>query len=492
MTSSDPLLLVRDWTQALAVVTYAACQLGLTVFSAHRWSLLLRRPGRPGPSPPWLEPTSWPRVTVQLPVYNERCIVERLIDAAAALDYPADRLEIQVLDDSDDETVGHAARAVVRHRLRGVDIQHVRRSTRDGFKAGALAAGLARAKGEWIAVFDADFAPPPDFLRRMARHFSDPGVGMVQACWGHLNRDQSLLTAAQAVMLDAHFLLEHAVRMRRGLFFNFNGTAGVWRRACIEDAGGWSRDTLTEDLDLSYRAQLSGWRFVFDPSIVVPAELPADMQAFKTQQRRWTRGSIQTARKILPAVFASRLPWPVKVEAALHLTSNAAYPMLLVLGLMLLPVLLGRSLLAVPAVWALQCAVLLLGIVPVTLFLARGQSAAGRRGAVVVRDVLAALVLGVGLSVNNARAVFEGLGSQVGTFERTPKTGEVHARARARRAYPTAYGLAGRGELALALYFVAVLPWLCGAHQWCALPFVVLLATGYAWVARGSLQARRA
>jgi hypothetical protein len=475
-----------DALQALAVGLYAACQLGLTVYSSHRFGVMLRcRRARPLARAAAWDEAVLPRVTVQLPVYNEPQVIERLIDAAAALDYPADRLEIQVLDDSSDETRGLAERRVARLRAAGLDVKIVRRASREGFKAGALANGLALASGEFVAVFDADFVPAPDFLRRVLPHFRDAGVGMVQARWSHLNRGASLLTAAQAVMLDAHFLLEHAARMSRGLFFNFNGTAGLWRRACIESAGGWSSDTLTEDMDLSYRAQLAGWRFVFDADVLVPAELPGDMAAFKSQQRRWAKGSIQTARKLLPRLLSSDLPFAVKLEAFFHLTSNLAYPMLLALGLLLLPVMLGASLLPAWGVWLLQALVLLTGVLPVTLFLAEGQRQAGTRWRPLLRDTAAALVLGVGLSTNNALAVLEGMGPQVGDFERTPKTGETHAAGAPRR-----HARHGRmtAELALACYFAGLLAWAGATGQWRALPFLALLITGYAWV--GSERAR--
>ncbi len=486
MTSVQPDLAAAmlPLAQGAAVGAYGLCQLALTACSAHRWTLLLGRRVRPGaPLPPL--PGAPPVVTVQLPVYNEPRVVERLVDAACALDWPADRLEIQLLDDSTDETPAIAAAAVARHRARGIDVRHVRRTARDGWKAGALAAGLAEARGELVAIFDADFVPPADFLQRMVPHFADPGVGMAQACWGHLNRDASTLTAAQAVLLDAHFRIEHAARAARGWFFNFNGTAGLWRRACIESAGGWSHDTLTEDLDLSVRAQLAGWRFVFDPAVVVPAELPSDMEAFKAQQRRWAKGAIQSARKLLPAIARSRRPLAVRLDAALLLLANAAFPLLLALGLLLLPVLLGRSVVPPAVVWAAQAAVLALGLVPVTLFLAAGQHAAGRRGLAVVRDVASALVLCAGLSLNNARAVLEGLGPAVGAWERTPKTGETGP-ARARRvAAPRRRG-AGWGEAALAGYFAVLLAWAatCGHRQ--AAPFAAVLAAGCAWVAAGS------
>jgi len=292
------------WARIACVGLYAAAQALLVLYSLHRCLLLWRRwrmRGRPRATPAPL--VAWPRVTVQLPVYNERRVIERLIDAVARLDYPADRLEIQVLDDSSDETRTWAARAAARHAARGVDIRVLHRPHRAGYKAGALAHGMRGARGEFLAVFDSDFVPAPDFLRRALPHFADPGIGMVQARWGHLNRDASLLTAAQAVLLDSHFAIEHETRMRCGLFLNFNGSAGVWRRACIEAAGGWSHDTLTEDLDLSYRAQLAGWRFVYDDTIEAPAEpanpdlLPPMLKGFGAvpplERRHVGRGRVQ-------------------------------------------------------------------------------------------------------------------------------------------------------------------------------------------------------
>ena len=477
--------------QAGAVAAYALAKIVLVLFACHRaltlWRLWRSRPS--GATQDAIGPAvDFPTVTVQLPLYNERRVAGRLIDAVAALEYPAGRLEIQVLDDSTDDTTGCVDAAVARHRARGVDIHVLRRAQRTGHKAGALAAGLARARGEWNAVFDADFLPAPDFLTRVARHFADPRVGMVQARWGHLNRDRSLVTAAQAVMLDSQFLLEHEARMRRGLFFNFNGSAGVWRRATIEDAGGWSSDTLTEDLDLSYRAQLRGWRFVFDGAVEAPAELPADLEALKSQQRRWARGSIQTARKLLPAIAASRLPLRVKLEAFVHLTSNVCYPLLLILALMLLPVMLVARPAPAPLDWGLPIGVGLLGIVPVVLFLAAGQLAAGRRALAVPAGVAAALILCTGLSVNNARAVLGGLGPRLGDWERTPKTGEG-TRGEPLAPYPAARGLAGRTELLLALYFagLAAVAWAVG--QWQAMPFIALLIAGFGVVGVGSLRA---
>src|SRR6476646_5986370 len=273
----------------------------LAFYGVHRLALVIlylrtrkNRPVKPA------DPAEWPMVTVQLPLYNEMYVAERLIDAVCAIDYPRDRFEIQVLDDSTDETRNIAELAVRRYAAEGIDIKYIHREDRTGYKAGALEAGLKVSRGEFVGIFDADFIPTADFLNQLIPHFRDPKVGMVQARWGHINQDYSLLTKIQAILLDGHFILEHGGRNRGGRFFNFNGTAGVWRRTAIDEAGGWQHDTLTEDLDLSYRAQLAGWQFVFVPSLIAPAEVPVEMNAFKSQQHRWAKGSIQTCRKLLP------------------------------------------------------------------------------------------------------------------------------------------------------------------------------------------------
>ncbi|MBX9902401.1 MAG: glycosyltransferase, partial [Burkholderiaceae bacterium] len=266
-----------------------------------------------------------PIITVQLPVFNERFVVERLIDAVAALDYPRERLQIQVLDDSTDDTTNLAAARVAHHRAAGIWIEHLHRTDRTGFKAGALGAGLLHAKGEFIAIFDADFVPAPEALKEAIHAFSAPDVGMVQLRWLHLNRHYNTLTEVQAVMLDAHFAIDQVARARTGLYFNFNGTAGLWRKQAIHDAGGWQWDTITEDLDLSYRAQMKGWRFVYLHNIGCPSELPVEMTAFKSQQHRWAQGAIQVMRKTLPRLWRAPLAWRIKLEATLHLSSNLAY-----------------------------------------------------------------------------------------------------------------------------------------------------------------------
>jgi cellulose synthase/poly-beta-1,6-N-acetylglucosamine synthase-like glycosyltransferase len=480
-----PLLeLAARWGRGACVGLYVAAQALLVLYSLHRCLMLWRRwRARPGPAPPALH--EWPRVTVQLPVYNERRVVERLIDSVARLDYPPDRLEIQVLDDSSDETRTWAERAAARHAARGVNIRVLHRGHRAGFKAGALAEGMRSARGEFLAVFDSDFVPERDFLRRALPHFADPRVGMVQARWGHLNRDASLLTAAEAVLLDSHFAIEHEARMRCGLFFNFNGSAGVWRRASIEAAGGWSHDTLTEDLDLSYRAQLEGWRFVYDDTIEAPAELPGDLEALKSQQRRWVRGSIQTARKILPRLLSGPLPASVKLEALVHLTNNMAYPLLLSLLLLPLLAVTGHGPPAI-AGW-MQGILVVVGMLPVCASLAVGQLARGRRAGL-ARGVLAAVLLGIGLAFNNARAAIAGLGGPAGEWERTPKSGSGGNDSTG-RPYPTARRLAGRAELVFALYFAAMAALAVSSRRWIAVPMPLVLCAAFGAVGAGSLRA---
>jgi cellulose synthase/poly-beta-1,6-N-acetylglucosamine synthase-like glycosyltransferase len=476
-------------TWALVLAAYLLAQALVLLYAAHRVLTLWRCRRAQAVPPPALDSLApVPMVTVQLPVFNERRVVERLIDAVARLRYPEGRLEIQVLDDSTDETLALARRAVARHRANAVDIHLLHRARRDGFKAGALHDGLSRARGEFLVVFDADFVPDPDFLERVLPHFADPKVGMVQARWGHLNRERSALTRAQAVLLDAHFLLEHQARMSCGLFFNFNGTAGAWRRSCIEDAGGWQHDTLTEDLDLSYRAQLHGWRFVFDPAIEARAELPADFAAFRSQQRRWVRGSIQTARKLLPRVFASALPRSVRIEALVHLTANLGYPLALALATLTLPLLLMPRPSGLGALAVLEGVVILCGVAPIVAGLIVAQRLQRRSAGESARDVLAALVLAAGLSVHNTRAVLEGFGARLGDWERTPKTGDGWSKSAA-PPYAGPPRRSGRTELVLATYFVASLVLAAGYHQPRALPFMALFALGLGWVGVGSLRA---
>ncbi len=429
-----------------------------------------------------------PTVTVQLPVFNEAAVVERLIDAACQLDWPRSCLEVQVLDDSTDDTVARSRAVAARWRDRGVDVTVLHRTDRTGFKAGALAAGTAVAKGDFLAVFDADFVPGPDFLRTVMPHFADAGIGMVQARWGHINEASNVLTRLSSVLLDGHFVLEHTARHRSGRFFNFNGTAGVWRRACIESAGGWQHDTLTEDLDLSYRAQLAGWRFTFLKDHVVPAELPATMRAFKTQQHRWAKGTLQTARKLLPTIMKSDLPLRVKAEALVHLSNNLAYPLVLVMALLLPPSVILRGQSDMLSLLLLDLPAFLLATCSVASFYFVAEREAWGDGWGRAWRIPFVMSLGIGMAVNQSRAVVEGIfGSDV-TFVRTPKDGSTNSRP---GAVPVAYRIP-RGwtpviELALAAYYAVSIGIVISEGWWASLPFLVVFGLGFAFVGLSSL-----
>ncbi len=437
------------WASGFVLAAYYAALAVLSLYGMHRLLLLAgwwRHRRRPLVTPPAPAEDAWPLVTVQLPLYNERFVAERLLRAVAVLDYPAERLEVQVLDDSTDDTSTIVARVCAELCRGGLDVRHLRRADRAGFKAGALAAGLAVARGDLLCIFDADFVPGRDFLRRLVPWFSaDPGVGMVQARWGHLNREDSLATRVQAMLLDGHFAIEHAARHRTDCFFNFNGTAGIWRRAAIEDAGGWQADTLTEDLDLSYRAQLAGWRFVFLPEVVVPAELPVEAADLEAQQHRWAKGAAQTARKLLPRLLTAPLPWRVRREAFVHLTANVSYPLLTVLAALIFPAMLLRRSEGWWQVLAVDLPLFTLASGSVLLFYVASQLAVGEPWRARLRLLPALMATGIGLSVTNSAAVVAGAFVRGGTFHRTPKyRREDGAAARARAASGTvaATGLA--------------------------------------------------
>jgi cellulose synthase/poly-beta-1,6-N-acetylglucosamine synthase-like glycosyltransferase len=425
-------------------------------------------------------PAVWPQITVQLPLYNELHTVERLLRATAALDYPREWLEIQILDDSSDATRDLAERTARELRQQGVDVVHLTRAQRTGFKGGALAAGLAVAKGQFIAILDADFVPPADFLKRVLPEFSDPGVGCVQTRWGHLNREYSLLTEVQALALDGHFVVEQTARSRSGLFLNFNGSAGIWRRECIEDAGGWAGDTLTEDLDLSYRAQLRGWRIAYRPDVVVPAELPVQMSGFKQQQARWAQGSIQTALKLAGVLWSSPLGWAVKLEAVAHLTGYVAHPLILLMGLLTLPMRATHS-------WAL-------GVVPWLMVAAVGppllygvaQFADDAQALRRLRVLPWLVLLGTGIALSNTCAVLRAMLHVRQGFRRTPK---FAIRGRGEPWASSAYAMGGDalvwGEAGLALWALVTLavPGVAGGN----LLWVLLYAGGFGSVAGVSL-----
>ena len=474
----------EGWVRWSVLGTYFACLLALSAYGAHRWYLVwLYRRHRASIHRPPSRFDPLPVVTVQLPLYNEMYVAERLIGAVCALDYPRDRLEIQLLDDSTDETVEIVAAEVARRRSQGFDIVHCRRDDRVGYKAGALAAGQARARGELIAIFDADFTPQADFLTRLVHHFTDPAVGMVQARWGHLNADHSALTQVQSMLLDGHFVIEHTARNRSGRFFNFNGTAGIWRRSCIDEAGGWQHDTLTEDLDLSYRAQLCGWKFVFDLDHVAPAELPIEMSAFKSQQHRWAKGSIQTARKLLPRILRSRLPRVVKLEATVHLTANIGYVLMVALALLVVPAVYLRADIAPWMIALVDLPIFTLSSLSVAAFYVVAQREARGRKIPVARWIPFLMAIGIGLSINNARAVFGALRGRPTEFRRTPKYNLRRGESVAARRYRGSINSDTWIELALTLWFAAAMLGAADAGLWGALPFLGLFLVGFGYTA---------
>ncbi len=470
-------------TEALSVAAvslYALVLALLLPFAGHRLSLLLlsrrRAPSTDAAAPGKGGGTSPARVTVQLPVFNEKHVVERLIDAACRLSHPRTHLQIQVLDDSTDETTALAVRRARAWRRRRVDVTVHHRAERTGYKAGALAAGLESATGEYVLILDADFVPGPDLLERLLPSMADPRVGMVQARWDHLNEDESWLTRAQALLLDGHFFLEQRGRYLGGRFFNFNGTAGLWRREALVDAGGWQSDTLTEDLDISYRAQMAGWRFVLRDDVGAPAELPNSPASLLVQQRRWSQGGVQTARKVLPRLLRAPFRPALKFEAFVHLCGHLAHPLTFALSLLIVPSALGRRALGMDGLWWLDLALFLAATAPFIVFYSAAARRRGRTAGGTARGVAGTLALGAGLSALLSRAVLRGLWRFRDPFERTPKTGGA-----GRSSYDASRGgFPGRGLALGAGVFMLVSGVVAVAGgQWGSLPFVGLFAAGY-------------
>lgn len=431
--------------------------------------------------PPVAQLDPLPVVTVQLPLYNEVYVVERLIDAVVRLDYPKDKLEIQVLDDSTDETQQVARERVEYYRAQGYDIHYIHRTDREGYKAGALRHGLSLARGEFIAIFDADFIPKPDFLQKTLPYFADPRVGMVQTRWEHLNEDYSLLTRAQALALDGHFVIEQQVRYKAGFFINFNGTAGIWRRLCIEDAGNWHSDTLAEDLDLSYRAQLRGWKFVFLNDVTSPAELPADINALKSQQFRWTKGAVEAAKKLLPAVWKADLPLATKLECTVHLTSNIVFPFIVVVALLNLPMVLVKNLVGGYDELFTLMSIFVLASVSTFLFYLYSQRTVHEDWQRRVLLFPLFMAGSMGLAINNTKAVIEALIGKRSEFTRTPKYRITSAaddwRTRKYARLPLRASVVV--ELLLGVYFAVGIGVSLYYAELAAIPFQVMFLVGF-------------
>ncbi len=473
----------------LWTVCYLSVLIGLSGYGLHRYFIVyLFLKNRDRPPLPLAHFEELPVVTVQLPVFNEIYVVERLLKAVSALDYPRDRLQIQVLDDSTDDTCDVTRACVEKLQERGFEVELLQRTNRVGYKAGALEAGLDTARGDFVCILDADFVPQPELLQETVHFFTDPKVGMIQTRWGHLNRGYSLLTRVQAMFLDGHLLLEQVARSRSGRFFNFNGTAGLWRKSCIQESGGWQHDTLTEDLDLSYRAQLEGWKFVFLTDVVTPAELPVDMNGFKSQQHRWTKGSIQTCKKLLPTIWRSKLPLAIKIEATGHLTSNFAYLLLACLCVLLHPSLGGPQ-----SSWLrtflLDVPIFFTASLSVAVFYICAQRELHPH--TWMKEILllpALLALGVGLSINNARAVLEAVFNHESEFKRTPKYGIEH-KAQAWRScrYMPLKSLLPIIEIGFAAYFSYFVYFAIMHRQFFNLPFLVMFQAGFLYVALTSV-----
>jgi cellulose synthase/poly-beta-1,6-N-acetylglucosamine synthase-like glycosyltransferase len=480
----------------LWTICYFIVVLGLSAYGVHKYSIIYlyfkNRHRKPAAASKF---DVLPVVTVQLPIYNEIHVVERLLKAISELDYPRDRLEIQVLDDSTDETRQITEGEVAKLKARGFDAVVLHRENRVGFKAGALDYGYQKAKGDFFFILDADFIPPRNILKESIHHFADPRVGMIQTRWGHINRSYSWLTRAQAILLDGHLVLEQTARSRTGRFFNFNGTAGLWRKRCIGESGGWQHDTLTEDLDLSYRAQLHGWKFIFLADIVTPAELPVDIDGFKSQQHRWTKGSIQTCKKILPRIWRSKLPLFIKIEATAHLTANFAYLLLACLCVLLHPSSGGASSSATGGVVRML-------LIDLPIFVATTVSAAifylcaqrelypknWKREIWFFPFVLS---LGIGLSINNARAVLEAIFNRRSDFCRTPKYGIERPKQQWKNSrYSAVRTVIPLVEFIFSVYFTYFVFRSFQNQEFLSVPFLMLFQIGFAYVAFGSIWQR--
>ena len=434
--------------------------------------------------------TSFPKVTIQIPLYNEKFVVARIIDRVAAIDYPKDRLQIQVIDDSTDESIQIAAERIASHKASGFDIEHIRRSNRIGYKAGALADAMESVSGEFIAIFDADFLPEPDFLMKTLGQFHSPDVGLVQTRWSYLNSKSNRLTQLQTIMLDAHFGVEQVTRFGKGVYFNFNGTAGVWRKSTIEDAGGWKSDTLTEDTDLSYRAQLKGWKFVYCPDVTCPSEIPETMRAFKIQQHRWAKGTIEVMKKILPTIWAAPISLRKKFEASLHLTANITYLLMFIDSLfLLLPTVHIRQQMEPSFLTWLDLPIFAFASLSHAYFFLSGQKRLYGKVWDKIFILPTLLATSIGLGVNNGRAVIEALIGYKTGFARTPKIGEHGKSIPLKQSYQVnSENWSTMLELGLAILYTAFSIWACLQSYWIVVPFLSLFAIGFFYTSILSLK----
>jgi cellulose synthase/poly-beta-1,6-N-acetylglucosamine synthase-like glycosyltransferase len=474
------------------LVPYFIVMLILAFYGIHRYQLVWLYYKNRKNAAKWSEPPmrfeegELPFVTIQLPIFNEQFVIDRLIDACCRLNYPRDRFEIQVLDDSTDETVQVARQIVERYATGFIGmppqpIHYLHRTNRHGYKAGALDKGLDVAKGGLIAIFDADFVPPREWLMQVVHHFAEPAIGMVQTRWTHLNRNYSFLTQVEGILLDGHFVLEHGGRSRAGVFFNFNGTAGMWRREAITQAGGWQHDTLTEDTDLSYRAQMAGWRFKYLQDVECPAELPIEMTAFKTQQARWAKGLIQTGKKILPRVLKSDMPFHTKLEAWYHLTANLSYPLMIILSTLLMPAMIIRSWQGTTQMLLIDLPLFMASTMSISSFyLVSQKELHPKTWWKTVLYIPFLMALGVGLTITNTKAVLEALFGVKSAFARTPKYRVKKKGERSQaKVYRKRLGIVPWIELAIGCYFTATVWYAITSENYFTVPFLALFVFGY-------------
>ena len=490
-----------DWA---LLIPYFGILFILSIYGVHRYETVrrYRKHGRALLREAPLKYERLPAVTIQLPLYNERFVVERLLEEVSQIEYPRDLLQIQVLDDSTDETHPYTERLCNAYRAAGISLEYRHRTNRHGFKAGALQEGLETATGELIAIFDADFLPPHDFLKRTVDFFTDPEVGVVQTRWSYLNKEYSILTQVEAMLLDGHFVLEHGSRCGSGLFFNFNGTAGILRRTMIDDAGGWQHETLTEDSDLSYRAQLEGWRFVYVPSVDCPSELPVDTYGFQVQQARWAKGLTQVAKKLLPRILKAEIPLRVKIEAFMHLTPNISYPLMIVVSMLMLPVMIVRFYMGVFQMVLIDMPLIIASFWSISAFYLYAQRELYPKNwlkSIVFLPML--MAAGVALTVSNSKGVIEALLGIQSSFARTPKYAIGAQKVKVQQTtYKRRSGWLPYAELAIGSYFVFMIDFALQTLNYFAVPFLLLFVCGYYWAGvstlyeeyRGKMQWQRA
>ncbi len=477
-----------DWA---LLIPYFGMLAILSVYGIHRYETVRRymKYGKNLPGTASKKFAQLPKVTVQLPLYNERFVVERLLEETSQLEYPRELLQIQVLDDSTDETHPYTERLCNAYKAAGLPIEYRHRTNRHGFKAGALQAGLETATGELIAIFDADFVPPRDFLKRTVDFFTDPQVGVVQTRWSYLNKEYSILTQVEAMLLDGHFVLEHGARCGSGLFFNFNGTAGVLRRTMIDNAGGWQHETLTEDSDLSYRAQLNGWRFVYVPSLECPSELPVDTYGFQVQQARWAKGLTQVAKKLLPRILKADLPLRIKVEAFMHLTPNISYPLMIAVSMLMLPVMIVRFYMGIFQMVLVDLPLIIASFWSISAFYLYAQRELFPKTwwkSIAFLPML--MAAGVALTVSNSKGVIEALLGIQSSFARTPKYAIGTEKTRQRSTtYRRRSGWLPYVEIAIGSYFVYMIDFAIQTLNFFAVPFLLLFVCGYYWAGFSTL-----